>query len=431
MITCHLLEGKFEVKVYQDFDAITQSVDLCRKTLASMPLDTIIKILNILGKRILKNKEINTLPGVSYISLWLRRENLDQICRVNYFDKRYLDELVQSDTKNLMMAQPRGIVCHWIAANMPTLGFFSIVQALLSKNGSIVKMPEEYAPLILSILRELPDILVDDNNTTYSGKDLLDSISIVTFEGKSLEISEKFSLASDCRIIFGGSEAVHAISRLPYRDHCVTIIFGPKYSFSVFDCDFIESDSFKESLDLIVRDVAIFNQMACSSPHVVFFEKSKYSMDEIASLLRNAFEHLPEVLLNQEIPSGLSAKIINERALYLLSDGKNSIFPSDLSWTILIDTNKGICLEEPIQGKCIFIKEITSVDEVIPLVNHKIQAISIGIMNTAKQENFARQVTYRGADRIVIPGTIHDFTLPWDGIMVLNQLVRWVILRKK
>ena len=70
----------------------------------------------------------------------------------------------------MMMAQPRGIVCHWIAANMPTLGFFSIVQAVLSKNGSMVKMPEEYVPLILSILRELPAISVDYEGTTYSGK---------------------------------------------------------------------------------------------------------------------------------------------------------------------------------------------------------------------------------------------------------------------
>jgi len=69
------------------------------------------------------------------------------------------------------------------------------------------------------------------------------------------------------------------------------------------------------------------------------------------------------------------------------------------------------------------------VDEVVPLVNHKIQAISIGILDQAKREAFARQVTYRGADRIVTPGTIHDFTLPWDGIMTLNRLVRWVILR--
>jgi len=427
MITCYLMEGKFETRSYRDFDEISRSVNTHREALAAIPIDAILNILNALGKNVLKNPEINALPGVSYISLWLRRDNLDRICRVNYFEKLYLDGFCKNETNFLIMAQPRGIVCHWIAANMPTLGFFSIVQAILSKNGSIVKMPKDYAPLLLSILSELPSISVDYEGTTYSGKSILDAIAIVTFEGRSADVSERFSLVADCRIIFGGSDAVRAISQLPCRDHCETIIFGPKYSFSVFDREYIESDNFKKSLDIFAKDVSVFNQMACSSPHVLFLETSRYSVEVIASWLRDAFEQLPVVLRNQEISSNLSAKIINARARYLLSDGKNCVAPKDLGWTILIDQD--ICLEEPIQGKCLFTKEINTVDEIIPLVNHKIQAVSIGILDPKKREEFARQVTYRGVDRIVIPGTIHDFTLPWDGIMTLNRLVRWVILR--
>jgi hypothetical protein len=427
MITCYLKEGKFEEQSYQDFEEIARSVNTGREAFAAMPLDAIIQILDTLGKNVLKNPEINTLPGVSYISLWLRRENLDRICKVNYSDKRYLDGFCKNETNVLMMAQPRGIVCHWIAANMPTLGFFSIVQAVLSKNGSMVKMPKEYVPLVLSILRELPAISVEYEDKTYSGKTVLAAIAVVTFEGRSTEVSEKFSLAADCRVIFGGSEAVRAISHLPCRDHCETIIFGPKYSFAVFDQGYIESDGFKKALDAFVKDVAVFNQMACSSPHVLFLEKSRYPHETVTSWLCDAFERLPAALRNQQISSGLSANIINARARYLLSEGKNCVAPRDLGWTILIDQD--INLEEPLQGKCIFTKEIGTVDDVIPLVNHKIQAVSIGILDPAKREAFARQVTSKGADRIVVPGTMHDFILPWDGIMTLNRLVRWVILK--
>jgi hypothetical protein len=291
----------------------------------------------------------------------------------------------------------------------------------------MVKMPKEYVPLVLSILRELPTISVEYEGTTYSGKTVLAAIAVVTFEGRSTEISEKFSLSADCRIIFGGGEAVRVIPRLPCRDHCETIIFGPKYSFTVFDRGYIESDGFKKALDAFVKDVAVFNQMACSSPHVLFLEKSQYPRETVISWLRDAFERLPAALRNQQISNGLSANIINARARYLLSDGKNCMAPRDLGWTILIDQD--ICLEEPIQGKCIFTKEIDTADEIIPLVNHKIQAVSIGILNPAKREAFAREVTSRGADRIVVPGTMHDFILPWDGIMTLNRLVRWVILK--
>ena len=108
MITCYLKEGKFEEQSYQDFEEIARSVNTGRDALAAMPLDAIIKILDALGKNVLKNPEINTLPGVSYISLWLRRENLDRICKVNYSNKRYLDGFCKNETNVLMMAQPRG-----------------------------------------------------------------------------------------------------------------------------------------------------------------------------------------------------------------------------------------------------------------------------------------------------------------------------------
>ena len=427
MITSYLANGKFEERTCPDFGEIASSVNRNREVLAEVPLDAIIKILDSLGKKMLKDPRINALPGVSYISLWLRRENLDKICTINYADKRYLDGFYPNASNFLMTAQPRGIACHWIAANMPTLGFFSLVQAVLSKNGSIVKMPREYVPLISSLFRELPEISVVHEGKTYSGGVILNAIAIVSFEGRSTGLSEKFSLAADCRIIFGGSEAVRAISRLPCRDHCETIIFGPKYSFAVFDRDYIESEGFERSLDFFARDVAVFNQMACSSPHVLFLEKNRYPLDTVVAGLRRAFEKLPPALKNQPISTGMSARIINARATYLLSDGKNCVAPQDLGWTILINADPG--LEEPVQGKCIFVKEIGSADEVIPLVNHKIQAISIGILDPAKRESFASQVTYRGVDRVVIPGTMHDFTLPWDGIMTLNRLVRWVILK--
>ena len=35
----------------------------------------------------------------------------------------------------------------------------------------------------------------------------------------------------------------------------------------------------------------------------------------------------------------------------------------------------------------------------------------------------------QGADRVVPVGKLHDFDLPWDGVLPLNRLVRWVLLR--
>ncbi|MEA2034489.1 MAG: acyl-CoA reductase [Euryarchaeota archaeon] len=427
MIDCHLLNGEFKRNCFTDFCDISKIIDENRLYLYEYPLDAIIDLLNTLGKKILINDSINRYQGISYISLWLRKENLLKLCRLNYNNPDYLDKFTALDKKLEMCAQPRGIVCHWIAGNMPTLAVYSAVQAILSKNGSIIKVPVKYKDIILELLCELNRIEITRDGRTYSGKVIVNSISVVSFDGKDQDISKHFSMAADCRLTYGGSTAIQAIRALPTKDHCETIVYGPKYSFGVFDRKYIESNLFEDALKKSVLDIALFNQMACSSPHVFFFEKSRYSLKEIALMIKTQFEVLPDELRYQEKPPWMAANTINIRGYYLL-DNETDIVQSDgLNWTILI--NNKTALEEPISGKCIYIKEIDRTEEILPLITRKIQAMMVCISDPQRRRNFARDATYYGVDRIVTPGRIHDYDLPWDGILPLNRLVRWVILK--
>ena len=431
MIKSYLLDGEFKERSFDDFTEIAEIVNTNRNKLYELRLDLIIEFLTKLGREIIRDKKINTIQGVSYISLWLRKDNLKKICRLNYLDldlaPAYFENFEETENNFELCAQPRGIVCHWVAANIPTLAFFSLIQSILSKNGSVVKVPEENKAIILSILKHLDGIEVEFDGERYSGRDIVKSISIVSFDGKNYEDSKKFSLIADCKIIWGSSEAVSAVTALPQKVHCEIISFGPKYSFGVFDREYIESEHFEEALENSVTDIAIFNQMACSSPQVIFFEKSLYSIKEIAEKMKSYFEKLPERFLKQYIPQTMASRIINARGMYLLDENKDILKSDDLAWTIFIDDT--INLEEPVQGKCIFIKEIDDVDKVLDLITRKIQVMTVCILDAGKRREFAKAATYRGVDRIVMPGKIHDFDLPWDGILTLNRLVRWVILK--
>ncbi|MEA3457916.1 MAG: acyl-CoA reductase [Candidatus Thermoplasmatota archaeon] len=427
MIKSYLLDGEFKERTFDDFTEISEIVNANRKNIYGLKLDIIIEFLTKLGRKIIRDKTINTIDGVSYISLWLRKDDLEKICRLNYLDQRYFENFEKTENNFELCAQPRGIVCHWVAGNIPTLAFFSLIQSILSKNGSIVKVPEENKDIILTILKHLYEIKVEVDGKAYYGEDIVSSISIVSFDGKNYENSKNFSLIADCKIIWGGYDAVSAVTALPQKEHCEIISFGPKYSFGVFDREYIESEYFEKAIENSVMDIAIFNQMACSSPHVFFFEKNKYSLKEIAQKMEFYFEKLPDKLLKQITPQGTAGEIINKRGMHLLEDDKEILKSNDLSWTILI--NKDITLEEPVQGKCIFLKEIDNVDEVLDLITRKIQAMGVCILNPEKRRGFAKEATYNGVDRIVIPGKMHDFDLPWDGILILNRLVRWVILK--
>ncbi len=428
MIKSYLLGGKFEEQSSNGFEEILGVVETSRRNLYQMKLDLIIEILDKLGKKIILDPALNSLPGISYISLWLRKENLKNICKLNYFDSRYVEGFEEAGSNFKMCALPRGIVCHWIAGNMPTLAFFSLAQSILSKNGSIVKVPEHNKDLIVSILKNLSDIEIDFEGQKHSGSEILESLAIISFDHNDYEASKNFSLAADCKIIWGGAGAVQAITALPQKEHCEIICFGPKYSFGVFDKEYIESGDFEKALRNAVTDIVLFNQMACSSPHVLFFEKSKYQINEIASMMAGYFENLPDKFLEQELPEGTAANIINIRGIYMMQEDKGIVKSEGLSWTIL--SNKDAMLEEPVQGKVIFIKEIDDISRVPDLVTRKIQAMIVCILNPEKRKKFAKELAYRGADRIVMSGKIHDFNLPWDGMLILNRLVRWVSLKQ-
>lgn len=429
MINCYLLDAKFKERNYGDFSEIADVINNRRLKISRIPLDTIIELLSKLGKQIIHDTALNQYQGISYIPLWLRKDNLRNICELNYSNMEYLNHFTKVGSRLEMYAQPRGIVCHWVAGNMPTLAFFSAVQAILSRNGSIIKVPEDYKYLVLRILNILNDIEIDLDGEMFHGIDILKSISIVSFDGHDHKLSTQFSLIADCKLVYGGSDAIKAIASLPQKESCETIIYGPKYSFAVFDKEYIESDMFDDALKNCISDVSLFNQMACSSPHTFFFEKSKYSMETIAEKLKVHFEKLPDPLLKQEKTQWMAANTINARAMYLLGNNTDILKSDGLEWTILI--NKKPSLEEPIFGKCIFVKEISDINRTLELITRKIQAITVCIADQDERKNFAIEATYKGVDRITTPGHIHDYDLPWDGILPLNRLVRWVILKNE
>ena len=43
------------------------------------------------------------------------------------------------------------------------------------------------------------------------------------------------SLAADARVVWGAREAIGAITALPRHEHCIDVVFGPKYSIGLID----------------------------------------------------------------------------------------------------------------------------------------------------------------------------------------------------
>ena len=146
------------------------------------------------------------------------------------------------------------------------------------------------------------------------------------------------SLAADARVVWGGHEAIAAITALPRREHCVEIIFGPKYSIGLIDRKRLEAGG--EPLDAtvaaFVRDVAIFDQRACSAPQTIFIERNA------AAFARGNRRNVRPASAKAAAEAGAgrytTTRIVNVRAEWALDPSRDVLASSDgANWTVCMD----------------------------------------------------------------------------------------------
>jgi len=424
MIDLAMFGGEFYYPQYKKVASLKPLLNTIQEgfsNLEKVRKNEIIDLFQVYSENLRKNRDVIRLEGVMFLSTWLRKSNFIQIVEKNFNNLEYLENFIGD--KKRIKAQPRGIACHWIAGNVPTLGLFSLLQSLFVGNANILRVPPNSHNTLIRLLKVFANT---KSKSGLSGLELLKSVGIVYYERSDNNANIELSEIADVRIVWGGEEAVNAITGLPKRTHCEDIIFGPKYSFSVFDIEAIQSNNFSRQIRFLINDILLFDQAACTSPHTVFFEKTDKSITEIAQIMAEEFQKAAKRFPKTEIDQYITTKIINIRADYALKPSKSVVCPWENDWTILI--NDELALEEPIESRTIFIKQIDSIMQVIPLITKKIQTIGCAIDDKSKLLEFADQVTLRGVSRCVNLGQMHLFDSPWDGMLFLSRLANWVTL---
>jgi hypothetical protein len=394
-----------------------------RPALAQIPVAALLDLFDDFGRRLLEDSETRTLDGVAFLSSWLRRSNLEGMLRLNLGGSlEHLDGFVPSGSVKLA-AQPRGLVSMWMAGNVPTLPLFSIVSALLAKNVCLVKLALEHDAGILALLR----VLGQSEAAGLKGENLLPCVAVVWFNHEHQDLNEQMSWAADVKLMWGGAAALKAISALPRQEHCTEIAFGPKYSIGLLDRKRLErSEGLDAVIAAFVRDMAAFDQRACSAPQTIFMEKNeRLSLRDVGELFARHFRRLPP---KPSLDFYTTVRILNVRAQWAL-DEQRDVIPSgpEANWTICMD--RAATMKEAVQSRTLFLSEIDSWQQVLPLITPKIQTIGIAFGEPADAEAFAHQATLLGAARCVRPGLMNGFESPWDGKLLISELVRWVSLK--
>jgi hypothetical protein len=423
-------ENTSDLKEIKNFTNILNSIKRAQLYLSKIKIEDLITWLDKVSlawsdRESLIQKHFSN-QGINFLILWFSKKHLMEITNFAFRGNRnFLDDFISIDeNKNKLKAQPRGIVSHWIAGNVPMLGMLSLVQGILTKNANIVKVSKENLQVVPMLLESMSKINIKGSNgKKIEGKKIVQSIACIYYSSSDDEALKEMSLNSKVRVAWGGMEAVEKIMNLPRKFGCEDIIFGPKTSFAVIGAEKLRD---KNIAIKIARKVALdasqFEQQGCNSPHTVFVEKNKsISPMKFAKLLSNEMNTMSKKIIRDPNTVVDTGKILMLRAQHEMKG--EAFYPNGLDWTILYsEKDKG--LAEPCYYRTLFVRPILDVMKVEEYCSHLTQTAGVALSDKRKKE-FALRVSAKGIDRIPDVGSMSNYDVPWDGMFVMDRLIRW------
>ena len=126
-----------------------------------------------------------------------------------------------------------------------------------------------------------------------------------------------------------------------------------------------------------------------------------------------------------QIPKGADSveQISAIHSIRGLFDFKGEVWASDDStWTVLYSEDKN--LNPPVYSRVIMVHPVDHIDETLDHVDGNIQTIGLA-SSGSKALVFAEKAVEKGVMRCPEIGRMLNFESPWDGIFLMERMVRW------
>lgn len=363
--------------------------------------------------------------GLAYIISWIRSGQLQSIADLSLRGNRaVLDDFckINGDIRNFR-ALPRGIVVHWLAGNVPTLGFISLLLSIITKNTNIIKLPSGDNNLLAMMVDDFRKIdFVGSGGNNISGNVIFDSISLV-YVSRDSHDNEMLSKMADIRIAWGGSDAVKSIMALSKRYDADDLIFGPKISFACIGVESLQKISkAKRVARNVAVDCSVFDQEACASAHNIFVETGgSISPQVFAELISEKMIEVSRQVPRSNENTSTIGNVKSARLKYYLEG--TVISPEGYDWTVLYRDK--FEWSDPVYGRTVFVHPVDDLKLVSKYISRDNQVVGLALPASRRNE-IAEIYAQSGVDRITQVGHMADFTSPWDGLFPIDRLVRWV-----
>lgn len=410
--------------------SVIDGLNARREWIRQQPVESLIGLIDLAAQKWLKDPQFAFLKdkGLLFLSQWCGKKHLAQVAKDGLRgDLKYADEFrpcLDGDA-HLMKANPRGLVCHWMAGNVQILGMFALVQCILTKNVNLIKVAAKDGGVFASLLRAFVGLeYVLPDGSVIKGDDLLATIAVVYYSRYAVKLGELMSKSAKVRIAWGGKDAVETVAGYPSSIDCETVVFGPKLSYAVIAKESLDSEQDAKKLARRVSvDVSVFDQAGCASPHNLYIERGgTVSPERFCELLSEVF---PKTELQIPKPTVAPEQVSAIHSIRGVYDFKGKVWGSaNMSWTVLLSDEKPCKLCPPVYSRVLMVHSVDHIDEALDVIEPYIQTIGIDA-SKEKAISFAEKATAKGVARLPKIGRLLNFEMPWDGVFLIDRLVRW------
>ncbi len=389
-----------------DLDGFTGSA----RTLATEPFEPgRVALMEEFSMRLLSEPGLRRESAAAALGFWLRPAHVRQL---------------EADFRGHRPDYPRvpvGLVFHVAPANVDTMFVYSWALSFLCGNANLVRLTTRRSALVDDLLGCLASLFESHAGAARGNV-------FITY-GHDATATARFSAVCDCRIVWGGDETVRRLRAVPLNPHSSERSFASKRSLSVivssayFAATPVDRDRLAARM---AADVAPFGQMACSSPHVIYWigaeTQGREAIRDFAVRLQDALQAklgAPDL--------GWAVRRITF-AFDLAASGTVAELKQFAHSASLTASDAAVAQSKDPCGAGLLTNAIVpSLDAIPPLLDAESQTITYFGLSPANRERLALLAGRAGADRIVPAGRALEFGPYWDGYCLWDDLTRIVV----
>lgn len=387
--------------------------------------DVTIAFLSAFSQMLLAEKP----PELKALGFWLRKSKIKQ------WSLEYQQSLEQS--KHSLRA-PIGNVLHFTPANVDTMFIYSWVCALVLGNISVIRVSRQESPVKNILLNMLNQLYDDPQFSELASRNVF-----ITYDHYS-DITDLLSSYADARILWGGDEAVSLIKQSIAKPKTRDIAFSDRYSVAYIDAHSVSSEADLASIaQLLWKDIEPYQQQACSSPRVLFWnagglsEKASQAGGNGTALADVALENpllklvtslnrLASHALSSSGEADIAARnnhLVTEQLAQSSGKVTNVLLSEQIS-VIEVDSLTDALLKWHGGAGLLYVIRVENIEQALSNLSEKCQTLSYWGVDSKDLIKPLQQGSITSLDRVVPLGQALDFDVIWDGYDLIQQLER-------